>query len=92
MGHVARHRIPAPLPGELSPLHQTLRGVLESKMRRIYLARRAAVLAGLTDDGLDPQRAERWAAAWEAIGDDPTASDYWRRGAAWIAAERVTKR
>jgi hypothetical protein len=66
--------------------------VLESKRRRIYLARRAAVLARLTDDGLDPELADRWAAAWEAIGDDPTASDYWRRGAAWIAAERAARR
>ena len=62
---------------------------------RIHEARRAALHNALTGSGMAPDVAEQWLEAWA----DEAASRglqrggaYWTTAAAWIAAERVTRR
>ena len=62
---------------------------------RIHQARRAAIRNTLTGSGMGLEVAERWCDAWvlEATGRGlPKDGDYWRVGAAWIAAERAARR
>ena len=63
-----------------------------STPKRIYAARRAAVLSRLTQERrLSEQRAEALVAAWEVEGDsrgqERMTADVWDDGSAWIFAQ-----
>ena len=62
---------------------------------RIFEARRAAILYGLMDIGMDRATADRWCDAWllEATGRGlPRDRAFWQTGNEWIAAERAARR
>jgi hypothetical protein len=62
---------------------------------RISQAGRAAIRNRLLSDGLAPEMAERWLAAWEveaAMRELPRDSNYWTVGETWIAEERAARR
>jgi hypothetical protein len=62
---------------------------------RIYQARRVAIRNRLLSDGLSPETAERWLAAWELEASArgvATSGDFWTVGDAWIAEQPARRR
>ena len=75
-----------PVPGWC---HHTCRPLAASE--RLDAARRAAVRASLIGEGVTPETADAWIAAWEAKAAEDgleRGSAYWQAGWDWIDAER----
>jgi hypothetical protein len=59
---------------------------------RIDAAKRAAIAGRLGDSRMQPDTVERWLVAWEAVGEDWLAGDFWDRGYAWVTEQRAAGR
>ncbi|HET9754960.1 MAG TPA: hypothetical protein VFP66_00535 [Candidatus Limnocylindrales bacterium] len=66
-----------------------------STPERIDAARHAAVRNSLIGDGVRPEMADAWIAAWEAQAAEDglqRGNAYWEAGWTWIAEKRRTRR